>query len=150
MAKFCSKCGTRLKAGAKFCSSCGNTPINNETKASENIIGYWDAKEHDNSDDYSKRIKGSLALSKDEIVFFRYAAISGNPKKWRTIPLNGIKSITRIPIFSLIMIKYNRKPGKTGFFSKVFNGRNISYKISNWQSFIENIKRLNPNIKIKT
>lgn len=146
MAKFCSNCGVKLKINAKFCSGCGEVLKNT---ISLDVIGCWDAKEYDNSDDYSKRTKGSLSLSSEEIVFFKYAVISGKAKKLRTIPLAGVKSVVRTPIFNLITIKYNRKPEKTSFCSKLFNGRNVSYKINNWRTFLENIQKLKPNIKIK-
>lgn len=138
MGNFCSNCGSRMKG--EFCSSCGE---NNQK------LKYWEATEIDQSDDYRKKLKGSLALNQREIVFYRDKFLSGESKIYRRIPLAGIKSITRTSIFNLTMIKYNQKPEKTGFWSKVFNKRTISYKIKDWQSFIESIQRLNLNIKIR-
>jgi len=140
MASFCSECGEELKTG-KFCASCGSSVL---TK----VANYWPAKEIDTGDGYSQNFKGSLALGQNEIIFYRDKFFSGT-KEWRRIPLRGIKSITRTPIFNLVTIKYNRKPEKTGFWSKLFNKKTVSYKISNWQTFLENIQRLNLNIKIK-
>ncbi len=114
-----------------------------------NVIGYWEAKEVDAGDGYGQNIKGSLALGRNEIIFYRNKFFSGGTKEWRRIPIRGIKSIYRTPILNLVSIKYNKKPEKTGFFSRIFNSKTISYKIKDWQSFIENIRRLNPNIKIK-
>jgi len=144
MANFCSNCGKKIKPESKFCGSCG-LPIEIE----KTVIGYWQAKEYDTHDDYSRKIKGSLALTKKEIVFFRYAAFSGKAKKWRTIPISSIKSIARTPIFNLVMIRYNKAPKGSGALRRFFSNRTMSYKISDWQSFVENIRKLNPNIKIK-
>lgn len=114
------------------------------------MVRYWEAREVNNSgDDYSSNIKGSLAVGENEIVFYRNKFLSGKTKAWRTIPIRGIKSIYRTRIFNIVTIKYNRKPEKPGFFSKFFNSTSTSYKISDWQSFIQNIQSLNPNIKIR-
>jgi len=142
MANFCSNCGAKLSG--KFCSKCGAS-----SGKQKGLIGYWQAKEIDRGDDYGANIKGSIGLTNDSIIFYRYGFLSGKAKAWRTIPLKGVKSISRTPIFNLISIRYNRKPEKTGFFAKIFYSRTISYKIKDYQSLIENIRRLNPNIKIK-
>jgi len=145
MNKFCPNCGSRLKTEGKFCPSCGRSiamPIKSNL-----VIGYWPAKEVTSGEDYGKSIKGSLAVGQKEIIFYADKFFSKKSKEWRKIPITGIKSIYRTPIFNITTIRYNQKPGKRSFFSRIFNGRNVSYKISNWQSFIENVKRLNPNIK---
>ena len=144
MAKFCPDCGNRLNVGSKFCSSCGSSAVNS---AENSVIGYWPAKEVTSGEDYGKNIKGNLAVGKEEIIFYADKFFSSKSKEWRRIPIRGIKSIHHIPIFNMTTIRYNRKPEKTGFFSRIFNGRNVSYKIFNRKSFIENIKKLNPNIK---
>ena len=146
MSNFCQNCGIKLKSGIKFCSSCGKAV---STPLFQRAVSYWSAKEVDTGDDYRQNTKGSLALSQEEIIFYKDKFLSSKTKEWRRIPIKGIKSIYRTPIFNLITIKYNRKPEKTGFWSKLFNKRNISYKVSNWKSFLENIQRLGPNIKIK-
>lgn len=143
MANFCPNCGA--KTSGKFCSECGAS-----SAKKSGLIGYWQAKELDTGDDYGRKLKGNIALTNDEIIFYRYKFFSGKAKAWRRIPIKGIKSIYRTRIFNLISIRYNKKPEKTGLFSRFFNSRTISYKINNWETFIENIKKLNPNIKIKT
>ena len=113
-----------------------------------NVIGYWPAKEvTSGGEDYGKTIKGSLAVGQREVIFYANKFLSSKTKEWRRIPIAGIKSIYRTPIFNLTTIRYNKKPEKKGFFSRIFNSKSASYRISNWESFIENIKRLNPNIK---
>jgi len=146
MANFCSNCRTKIEAGDKFCPSCGSPVF---AKASAGAVGHWEAKEIDTGDGYGQSIKGVLTLSRNEIIFYRNKFFSGKTKEWRRIPIRGIKSIYRMPVFNLISIKYNRKPEKTGFFSRIFNSKTISYKIKNWESFIQNIRPLSPNIKIK-
>lgn len=110
---------------------------------------YWEAKEIDTGDGYGSNIKGSLAVGENEIVFYKNKFLSGKTKAWRTIPIKGIKSIYRTPLFNITTIKYNRKPEKTGFWSRLFNGRTIGYKINDWQSFIQAVQEINPNIKIR-
>jgi len=148
MANFCSKCRTKMGAEDRFCPSCGEE-TGMQLSAQSSAIGHWQAKEIDNGDGYGQSMKGVLALEKNEVVFYRNKFFSGNTKEWRRIAIRGIKSIYRTPIFNLITIKYNRKPEKTGFFSRIFYSRTISYKIENWESFIQNIRSLSPNIKIK-
>jgi len=143
MGNFCSNCGAKIKG--KFCTRCGAT----FAKASASQARYWRAKEIDSGDGYGSNIKGSLALGENEIIFYRNKFFSGKTKESRKIPIRGIESIYRTRILNIITIKYNRKPEKTGFFSRIFNSRRISYKINDWQSFIQNIKSLNTDIKIK-
>jgi len=143
MSNFCPNCGAKIKG--KFCTGCGAT----SAKVSVNQNRYWQAKEIDSGDGYGSNIKGSLVVNENEIIFYRNKFFSGKTKEWKRIPIRGIKSIYRTPIFNVITIKYNRKPEKTGFFSKIFNSRTIGYKIGDWQSFIESIRKLNSNIKIK-
>ena len=147
MANFCSKCRTKIGAEDKFCPSCG-TGIGTQPPAQPSVIGHWEAKQIDTGDDYGQNIKGVLTLSKNEIVFYKNKFFSGRTKEWRRIPIRGIKSIYRTRIFNLINIKYNRKPEKTGLFSRIFNSKTVSYKIKGWESFIQNIRPLSPNIKI--
>jgi len=142
MANFCTNCGAKLTG--KFCTKCG-TP----SEKQKGLIGYWQAKEVNNGgDDYGGNIKGTIGLTNDSIIFYRYKFFSGKARAWRTIPIRGIKSISRTPIFNLINIRYSWKPEKTGFFAKLFYSRTLSYKIKDYQSLIENIRKLNPNIKI--
>jgi len=138
-----------MGAEDKFCPSCG-AKLGTQSSVQPSAVRYWQAKEIDTGDDYGQNIKGSLALGKNEIIFYRNKFFSGGTKEWRRIPIRGIKSIHRTSILNLVTIKYNRKPEKTGFLSRIFNSRTISYKIKDWQTFIENIRRLNPSIKIKT
>lgn len=118
--------------------------------SNSNVIGYWEAKEMNMSDDYGRNIKGSLALTKSELVFFRYTLLSGKAKEWRRILISGIKSIVRARLLNIITISYNRASPGSGGFRRFLGRRKISYKIKDWQTFIENIRKLNPNIKIKT
>ena len=140
MANFCSNCGAKIKG--KFCTGCGAV----FTKASASHARYWQAKEVDTGDGYGQGIKGSLAIDENEIIFYRNKFLSPTTKEWRRIPIMGIKSIIRTPVFNFITIKYNRKPEKTGFFSRIFNSRTISYKIKDWQSFVQNVKSLNTKL----
>ena len=156
MANFCSNCGEELKQDDKFCPSCGlstEASLNNkagEQKQGPGVIGYWEAKEIDTGDDYGSNIKGSLALTQQEIIFFRYAWLSKKPKERRRISILKIKSIVRTPIFNIITISHNKAPERSGAWRRFFSKRKISYKIKNWQSFVDNIKKINPSIKIKT
>ena len=155
MANFCSKCRTKMGEGDKFCPSCGSPAfakgprLSSAESPSAGAVGHWEAKEIDTGDGYGQSIKGVLTLSKNEIIFYRNKFFSGSTKEWRRIPIRGIKSIYRAPVFNLISIKYNRKPEKTGLLSRIFNSKAISYKIKGWESFIQNIRPLSPNIKIK-
>jgi len=137
-----------MGAEDKFCPSCG-AKLSTQSSAQSSVIGHWEAKEIDTGDGYGQSIKGVLTLSRNEIIFYRNKFFSGSTKEWRRIPIKGIKSIYRVPVFNLINIKYNRKPEKTGLLSRIFNSKAISYKIKNWESFIQNIRPLSPNIKIK-
>lgn len=137
-----------MGTGNKFCPSCG-TELKTQSSTQSSVIGHWEAKQIDTGDDYGQNIKGVLTLSRNEIIFYKNKFFSGGTKEWRRIPIRGIKSIHRTRIFNLVTIKYNRRLEKTGFFSRIFNSKTISYKIKNWESFIQNIRTLNPNIKIK-
>jgi len=136
-----------MGTGDKFCPSCGAE--SGAQSSAQSSIGHWEAKEIDTGDSYGQSIKGVLTLSKNEIIFYRNKFFSGKTKEWRRIPIRGIKSIYRMPVFNLISIKYNRKPEKTGLVSRIFNSKAISYKIKGWESFIQSIRPLSPNIKIK-
>jgi len=50
---------------------------------------------------------------------------------------------------NITTIKYNKAPQGSGGLRKFFSGRNVMLKISDWKSFIENIRSLNTNIIIK-
>lgn len=145
MANFCSSCGAKIGARDKFCPSCGSPA---SVKASTSAVGHWEAKEI-NTDEAGSSRKGTLSLSKDYLIFYSYGFFSGKAKEWRRIPIVKIKSVTRSPIFKMVTFKYNKAPSGAGGFRRFFSKRVISFRIKDWQSLIENIRRLNPNIKIK-
>ncbi len=138
MANFCSNCGAKMSG--RFCSECGS---------SLQTTGHWQAKEIDTGEG-AHNVKGTLSLSNDYLVFFSYAFISGKAKERRRIPLSGIKSIIRTPILNTFTIRYNRASKGSNWLRRFIGMRSVCFKIKNWEPLIENIRRLNPNIKIKT
>ena len=147
MANFCSKCRTKIGAGDKFCPSCG-TEIGTQSSAQPSIIGHWQAKQI-NTDEGGSSSKGTLSLSKDYLIFYVYGFFSKEPKERRRIAILSIKSITRTPILNMITVKYNKAPAGAGALRRFVGMRSVSYKIKDWESFIQNIRMLSPNIKIK-
>jgi len=142
MANFCPNCGLKMKG--KFCSGCGTAPA----ETTSGLIGRWEAKYIDNTEG-SSNYKGTISLTKTELTFHSYGFFTGDPKEKYRIPLSQIKSITRMPLFNITTIKYNKAPQGSGGLRKFFSGRNVMLKISDWKSFIENIRSLNTNIIIK-
>jgi len=131
----------------KFCPSCG-TEIGTQPSAQPSIIGHWQAKQIDTDEAGSSR-KGTLSLSKDYLIFYVYGFFSKEPKERRRIAISNIRSIIRTPIFNMFTVKYNKAPTGAGALRRFVGMRSVSYKIKNWESFIENIRQLNPNIKVK-
>jgi len=147
MANFCSNCRTKVGVEDKFCPSCG-TEIGMQPSAQPSVIGHWQAKQVETDEGGSSR-KGTLSLSKDYLIFYIYGFFSKEPKERRRIAISSIKSIIRTPIFHMLTIKYNRAPAGAGALRRFVGMRSISYKIKDWESFIQNIRTLSPNIKIK-
>jgi len=136
-----------MGAGDKFCPSCG-TKLGTQPSVQPSVIGYWQAKEIDTDEAGSSR-KGVLSLTKDSLVFFIYKFFSKEPKERRRIAISSIKSIIKTPILNMFTIRYNKAPASAGALKRFVGMRSIAFKIKNWESFIENIRTLNPNIKIK-
>lgn len=147
MANFCSKCRTKIGAEDKFCPSCG-TEIGTQPPAQPSAIGHWQAKEIDTGEGRSSQ-KGTLSLSKDYLIFYVYSFFSKEPKERRRIAILNIKSVTRTPILNMFTIRYNRASAGAGALRRFVGMRSVSYKIKNWELFIQNIRTLSPNIKIK-
>jgi len=141
MPNFCSNCGAKIKG--KFCSSCGQS-----VKDPSGLVGYWQAKHIDTSEGQASR-KGVITLSKTELIFHYYGFFSGKAKERYRIPIKQIKSIIRTSLLNWTTIKFNKASEESSGFKKFFNKRTIVFKISDWQSFIQNIQILNSNIKIK-
>ena len=147
MADFCSNCGAEMGIRDKFCPSCG-TEIGAQPSVQPSAIGHWQAKQIDTDEGGSSR-KGTLSLTKDSLVFFVYGFFSKEPKERRRIAISSIKSIIRTPIFNMFTVRYNKASAGAGALRRFVGMRSASYKIKNWESFIQNIRVLNPNIKIK-
>ncbi len=147
MGNFCSKCRTKIGTEDKFCPSCGKE-IGMQSSPQLSAIGHWQAKQID-TDEAGSSSKGTLSLSKDYLIFYVYGFFSKEPKERRRIVISSIKSIVRTPIFNMLTIKYNRAPTDAGALRRFVGMRSVSYKIKNWESFIQNIRALSPNIKIK-
>ncbi len=145
MANFCSKCRTKMGKEDRFCPSCGSPAF---AKVSADTVGHWQAKQIDTDEGGSSR-KGTLSLSKDYLIFYVYGFFSKEPKERRRIAISSIKSIVRTPILNMITVRYNKAPASAGVLRRFVGMRNVSYKIKNWESFIQNIRTLSPNIKIK-
>jgi len=131
----------------KFCPSCG-AEIGTQPSAQPSAIGHWQAKQIDTDEAGSSR-KGILSLSKDYLIFYVYGFFSKESKERRRIAISSIKSIIRTPILNMFTIRYNKAPAGAGALKRFVGMRSIAFKIKNWESFIENIRTLNPNIKIK-
>ena len=136
-----------MGTGNKFCPSCG-AETGTQSSAQPSVIGHWIAKEIDTDESGSSR-KGTLSLTKDYLIFYVYGFFSNKAKERRRIAILNIKSIKRTPVLNFFMICYNKAPAGAGALRRFVGKRHITLKIKNWESFIENIRTLNPNIKIK-
>lgn len=131
----------------KFCPSCG-TKLGAQSSVQLSEIGHWQVKRIDTDEGGSSR-KGTLSLSKDYLIFYVYGFFSKEPKEDRRIAISSIKSIIRTPILNMFTIRYNKAPAGAGALRRFVGMRSTAFKIKNWESFIQNIRPLSPNIKIK-
>ncbi len=138
-----------MEEGDKFCPACGGEAGGPAVSPAGE---FWPAKEVSTDEAGSSR-KGVLGISGSDLIFYVYGFFSGQPKESRKITISRIKSIVRTPVFNMLTISYNRAPEGSGALRRFIGMRRVTFKIKNWQTFIEKIKELssqiNPKIKIK-
>ncbi len=113
----------------------------------EEIINRWEAREID-VEYRSKRRKGPLFLTKDELIFVAEVGVfSKKLKELYRIPILSIKSAGKLPLSKAVRIAYSKASKEAGFFKKMMGGRNVGFKIQEPKSLIQKLKELNSKIK---
>ena len=113
----------------------------------EDMVNQWEAREID-VEYGSKRRKGLLFLTKDELIFVAEVGVfSKKLKELYRIPILSIKSAGKLPLSKTVRIGYTKASKEAGFLKKVFGMRNVGFKIQDPKSLIQKLKELNPKIK---
>jgi len=113
----------------------------------KSIIDWRDAKLVSSSGEENTRYKGYIILTKDRLIFVSEKGFLKSIKKMYDMPVSKIKKISKFPLSKNFMVFANVADKKSGFFKKMFSGRNAQIKLSNGKSFFDKVRKLNPNIK---
>lgn len=85
--------------------------------------------------------KGYIILTKEELMFVRSKKRFSSTKVMYRVPVKKIKKIQKIRIFGRVMISANLADKDSGFFKKMFSGKNAQFKIDDADTFIAKVEK---------
>ena len=113
------------------------------------IVTWREAKFYGSSGEDSAVYKGYLLMTEDRLIFVSRKGLLKSVRIRYDMDVSNITSVSKIPLTNRFIIHANTADKDSGFIKKMLYSKTAQIHIEDGKSFVEEMAKLNPSIKMK-